>query len=58
MVKGCRIDTGLHKEDPSKTHGTRVDCETSAGLGGQRAMQDGHRARRALRKFQHPAAHI
>ena len=39
MVKGCRIDTGLCKKDPPKTHGTRVICETGAGLGGQRARQ-------------------
>ena len=60
MVKECRIDAGLRKKDPPKTHGTRVDCETGAGLGGQRVMQEGHRARRALCKFLHPAcaAHI
>ena len=39
MVKGCRIDVGLCKKDPPKTHGTRVICESGAGLGGQRARQ-------------------
>ena len=39
MVKGCRIDIGLCKKDPPKTHGTRVICETGAGLGGQRARR-------------------
>ena len=39
MVKGCRIDVGLCKKDPPKTHGTRIICETSAGLGGQRARR-------------------
>ena len=39
MVKGCRIDVGLYKKDPPKTHGTRIICETGAGLGGQRARR-------------------
>ena len=56
MVKRCRIDVGLCKKDPPKTHGTRVICKTGAGLGEQR--QDGHRARRALCKFLHPTVHI
>ena len=39
MVKRCRIDVGLCKKDPPKTHGTRVICETGAGLGGQRTRR-------------------
>ena len=39
MVKECRIDVGLCKKDPPKTHGTRESCETGTGLGGH-----GHRA--------------
>ena len=39
MVKRCRIDIGLCKKDPPKTHGTRVICETGVGLGGQRARR-------------------
>ena len=39
MVEGCRIDAGLCKKDPPKTHGTRISCKTGAGLGGQRARR-------------------
>ena len=44
MVKGCRVDTGLCKKALSKKDlptilGTRVSCETGAGLGGQSVRQ-------------------